>query len=463
MTLARRLALALVALLIALVTAGTAVVMTQRHYLLEQLDTRLASLTLKPRLLVVNSRRIGIDRVGSDFLGDVYVGRMASDGTLQTVQAPTDDPDLVPAVGPSEHLPTPTGRPVRSGRATQVRVVTAQVATERTFVIAISTAGVDAATRSLVTTLIAAASTVWAVVGLVVWWVYRLGLVPISRMTQAADAITAGATDRRVEPGHPGTEAARLGQALNTMIDVTQAAQQRMRRFVADASHELRTPLTTLRGYSALHATGEIDAPETVQDAMRRIHQEACRMARIVDNLLQLNDLDERGLTHRVEIDLAPRLRDIVADLRVVQPERVIELRTPPSLTAEVDPDQIAQAVMALASNALRHTPVDAPVLLRAEETEGSVRVEVSDGGPGIPSEHLPHLFERFYRADHGRERRRGGSGLGLAIMSSIVTAHGGTHGAASTLGAGSTFWFQVPRDADGERRSLQAGRVPRP
>jgi two-component system OmpR family sensor kinase len=181
---------------------------------------------------------------------------------------------------------------------------------------------------------------------------------------------------------------------------------------------------------------------------MRRIHQEACRMARIVDTLLQLNDLDERGLTQRLDVDLVPRLRDIVADMGVIQPEREIHLRVPATLHAHVDPDQIAQAVMVLASNAMRHTPVEASICLRAQETEGRIRVEVSDAGPGIPAEHLPHLFERFYRADRGRERRRGGSGLGLAIMSSIVTAHGGTHGALSSPDQGSTFWFEVPRDA---------------
>ena len=92
-----------------------------------------------------------------------------------------------------------------------------------------------------------------AVVGLLLWWVDRLGLRPIAEMTEAADAITAGDTTRRVPPGPPGTEAARLGEALNAMIDTNAATQARMRRFVADASHELRTPLTTLQGYAALH------------------------------------------------------------------------------------------------------------------------------------------------------------------------------------------------------------------
>ena len=158
-------------------------------------------------------------------------------------------------------MSTPQGRGTASGTAHRVRVVTATLPNGRAqAVLAIPTTSADVATKRLTMTLGLVGLVVAAVVGLLLWWVDRLGLRPIAQMTDAADAITAGDTTRRVPPGPPGTEAARLGEALNAMIDTNAATQQRMRRFVADASHELRTPLTTLQGYAALH-TGRVGSP----------------------------------------------------------------------------------------------------------------------------------------------------------------------------------------------------------
>ena len=173
----------------------------------------------------------------------------------------------------------------------------------------------DAATRRLGITLGLTGTVIASVVGLLLWWVDRLGLRPIAQMTEAADAITAGDTGRRVPPGPPGTEAGRLGEALNAMIETTAATQERMRRVVADASHELRTPLTTLQGCASLHASrppGPLGAAgrAEVDDAMRRIGDEAARMRRLVEGLLDLAGLDEgRGL-RREPVDLGPLLGD---------------------------------------------------------------------------------------------------------------------------------------------------------
>jgi len=233
------------------------------------------------------------------------------------------------------------------------------------------------------------------------------------------------------------------------MLDSTQQAEAKMRRFVADASHELRTPLTTLRGYSALHASEPATDPATLAaatDAMRRIHHEATRMTRIVDDLLDLTDLDEHGAVERTTFDLAPALRDLAGDLRVVQPGRMIALHCPERLTVTGDHDRLVQAVAALASNALRHTPETAAVWITGETlASGAVRVAVVDHGAGIPPEHLAHLFERFYRVDRGRARASGGNGLGLAIVAGIVTAHDGRYGAESPSGGPTTFWFELP------------------
>ncbi len=445
MTLRRRLVLALVALAVTLGVAGTTVLLEQRHYLIGQLDAEVTALSRSPRALLLLSARPNAERVLPEALGGVYVGRMSPSGTLTTILAPTDDPNLVPRLSPGQGLPRAVGRSTVSGDSKRVRVVTAPLAGGGQAVIAVPTAKVEAATARLAASLMLAALAVVVVVGLVVWWVIRLGLRPIAEMTRMADAIAAGDLSRRVDPGQEGTEAARLGHAINAMVDTTQATQARMRRFVADASHELRTPLTTLLGYSSLHTPGGGASPEVVDDAMRRINSEAARMTRIVEGLLQLSDLDDHGVTARERVDLAPLLRDVVSDLRVVQPDRSITLETSDGLVVTGDRDRLTQVVIALTSNAMRHTPASAAIVVRGTAVGGQARVEVADAGPGIDPEHLPHLFDRFYRADRGRARSQGGNGLGLAIVAAIVTAHGGRYGVSSTPGRGSTFWLEIP------------------
>jgi two-component system OmpR family sensor kinase len=168
-------------------------------------------------------------------------------------------------------------------------------------------------------------------------------------------------------------------------------------------------------------------------------------MRRIVDQLLQLATLDAAPTRRTEAVDLRAVLDDVAGDLRVVQPERPVSVEVPPGLLARADRDHVVQAVTALTANAMRHTPVTAAVTLAARRTAGGVRVEVADAGPGIASEHLPRLFDRFYRVDPGRSRAQGGSGLGLAVVESIARTHGGSAGVSSTPGAGSVFWVDLP------------------
>ena len=461
MTLRRRLLVGVAALAVVLVVAGVAVVAVQRAYLVERLDAQLAALARNPRAILLASARAeaGTPVAG---LSDVYVGRMGADGRLVTVLSPAGDPALVPALTAGERVLTPAGRATVTGEARRVRVVTAALPNGRAqAVLAVPTTTVDLATRRLVLTLGLVGLVVAGVLGLLLWWVDRLGLRPIAQMTEAADAIRAGDTTRRVPPGPPGTEVARLGEAFNALVDSSAATNERMRRFVADASHELRTPLTTLQGYVALHTgragSGSDDAaPPTavdpeVADALRRIGDEAARMRRLVDGLLDLARLDDAeagGVLRREPVDLAAVVRDVAADLAVVAPDRSVSVEEAGPLVAVVDRDLVTQALVGLTSNAVRHTPPGTPVVLRLGLRDGHATIEVADAGPGIPPEHLPHVFERFHRVDRGRAAASGGTGLGLALVEAVARAHGGTVAVASEPGRGAVFTLSLPLDA---------------
>lgn len=447
MSLARRLGFVLLALLMTLLVSGFAVVVLHRHYLIAQLDARITELPLNPRLvLLVGNTSSGPPGNRDTIASEMFIGSIASDGALTAIQQPANDPELVPALEGVHALPSPATYPTVSGHASHVRVVTADVR-GTTVVVAIPTTDVDAATVRLIAALTAAGGALAIVVGLAVWWVHRLGLAPIARITAAADAITDGGPLERVDEFPRGTEAARLGQAFNTMIDTTRDSHDRMRRFVADASHELRTPLTTLRGYSSPSAVDGSDTPPRVQDAMRRINEEATRMSRIVEALLDLDDLDSHGLAHQRPVNAASAVSPIIDDVRVIQPERPITVDIPMHLVVQADPDRVTQVVLSLVTNALRYTPSHSPMIIRgtARDAGKRIRIDVIDTGPGIDPEHLPFLFDRFYRTHRTRSPGHGGNGLGLAIVASIMHAHNGTYGVTSQLGQGTTFWVEFP------------------
>jgi two-component system OmpR family sensor kinase len=449
MPLRRRLVFALGGLLVVIALAFGGVALSQRAYLVAQLDERLTSLTANGRALVTVANRADAGGgAAAELLTDVYVGIHRANGALVTVLAPDGWPELVPVLLGNERGAGPVTR-ASSGAGERVRLVETSLNDQRDVVVAVSMTGVEAASRRLLLALGLAWLAIAVVAGLVASWVDRLGLRPIARLTAAAEHVTASGAPVQVDAGDPGTEAGRLGSAFNAMVAATAAGQEQLRRFVADASHELRTPLTTLRGYSALYAQGGLAAPEQVADAMGRINAEATRMGRIVDDLLDLTALGDGSALRLRTLDLAAVLDDLAADLRVREPDREVVVRTSPPATALADSDRVRQAVTALIANAVKYSAAGTPVLLSAQRRGTVVRIEVADRGRGIPAEELPRVFDRFYRASGpaGASGARG-SGLGLAIVAAIVSAHGGRYGVESMPGRGSTFWIELPASA---------------
>ena len=293
---------------------------------------------------------------------------------------------------------------------------------------------------------------VLAVLGAVAWAVVRIGLLPLDRMGHTAGAIAGGDLSQRVSPADPRTEVGRLGLALNAMLDRLEeafarrpASEDRLRHFIADASHELRTPLASIRGYAELFRMGAAREPADVEKAMRRIENEAARMGVLVEDLLTLARLDQVPDAPHAELDLAALARDAVDDARATAPGRDIALHANGPVVTRGDAHQLRQVLANLLRNALVHTPADSPIEVAVASDRDGARLEVRDHGPGLPTKHPDELFERFWRAEGGRERGRAGAGLGLAIVAGIVDAHGGRVSAADAPGGGASFVVRLP------------------
>jgi two-component system OmpR family sensor kinase len=293
---------------------------------------------------------------------------------------------------------------------------------------------------------------VLAAVGAIAYLLVRRELRPLARIEDAAAAIAAGDLSRRIEQADPATEIGSLGRSLNAMLaqieqafDDRRETELRLRRFVADASHELRTPLTSVRGFAELFRRGAAERPADLAVVMSRIEAEAARMGVLVEDLLLLARLDQGRPLEREPVDVAALLRELVADHQMLHPQWPIELSEQPVPAVPGDQLRLRQAIGNVLANARLHTPPGTAIAADLSRRGDEVVIEIADSGPGIPSEHLDRLFERFFRADASRARASGGSGLGLSIVASIMEAHGGRVQAENRDGGGATFRLILP------------------
>ena len=248
-------------------------------------------------------------------------------------------------------------------------------------------------------------------------------------------------------PERGGDEVAALARSFNRMADeltsraqALDASDKARRQLLADVSHELMTPLTSMRGYIETLAMPELDIDEDTRRRYLAIaHDETHRLEGIIGDLLDLARLEGGGTAMRQDqVEVAPLFARVAARHERESRARRIEIVrqvAPDADTLVGDRDRLEQALQNLAANALRHTPDGGTIALLADRTEAGVRVRVRDSGPGIAAEHLPLIFDRFYKVDVSR-KATGGSGLGLSIVKAIVERHGGTIVAYNDQGA---------------------------
>ncbi len=243
--------------------------------------------------------------------------------------------------------------------------------------------------------------------------------------------------------------------AVVVVNDVTRLRRlEAVRRdFVANVSHELKTPVTSIKGFAETLADGALEDPEAARRFLRIIAGQADRLNAIIEDLLALSSLERGGEGDAGAVPLQEaRVDDVLAvAAEVCGPKAAakrisVAVDCPQGLCADINPPLLEQAVVNLLDNAVKYSPEDTTVTLSAEESAGEVVISVSDQGIGIPREHLPRLFERFYRVDKARSRDLGGTGLGLSIVKHIAQVHGGRVSVDSLPGRGSTFRIHLPR-----------------
>jgi signal transduction histidine kinase len=276
-------------------------------------------------------------------------------------------------------------------------------------------------------------------------WLARGMTQPLRDMAAAAHRMETGDYTTRVHT-RSRDEVGQLATAFNRMSAELQNLEQSRRDLVANVSHELKTPIAAIRAHLENLLDGvEQPDPKTLQVMLSQTE----RLGRLIEQLLELSRLESGDLPLlREETALAPLVSQVLSEIEVARSDCgvVVESELPIDLPpVDADRERVHQVLFNLVDNAVRFTPSGGAVTVSAQRHNGSVEVRVADTGVGIRPEHLPRLFERFYRADPARSREDGGTGIGLAIARSVVEAHGGHIRAESELGEGSVFTFDLP------------------
>jgi heavy metal sensor kinase len=271
-------------------------------------------------------------------------------------------------------------------------------------------------------------------------------LSPVARLTEATRRITAERLADRLPVANPQDELGRLATTVNDLLTRLEAAFAEQRRFTADASHELRTPLAVLRAEVEVALRNPPPAAEFPR-LLASLVEECDRLGKLTEQLLALARQDAEKSPQRWEpLNLAALVTEVVDNLRPLANARAVNLQVEAGAAPIVgDPDGLRRAFTNLVENGLKYTHSGGSVVIHVGVAAGFATVKVTDTGEGIPAEHLPRVFDRFYRVDKARSREQGGSGLGLSIARGVIDAHGGRVELISEFGRGTTATVTLP------------------
>jgi signal transduction histidine kinase len=277
---------------------------------------------------------------------------------------------------------------------------------------------------------------------------------PVEVLDQAALAISKGDLDQAINTNYNTTELERLSQSFNQMTDSLRHSNQVRNAFIADVTHELRTPLTVIKGTIETLEDGAIDDLEGRYPLLTSMHRETDRLVRLVNDLLVLTRADAQALRlniEKVNLEAIARLRcahfmPLASQAKVALEVNPSESESHQGVWVLGDADRLAQIVDNLLDNAIRYAPESSIVTITIQGKGDEVLCAIHNPGPGIPPEHLPYIFERFYRVEASRDRGTGGAGLGLAIVQALVSAQGGRITAQSGEQTGTIISFWLPK-----------------
>jgi heavy metal sensor kinase len=271
-------------------------------------------------------------------------------------------------------------------------------------------------------------------------------LKPVQRITETAQKIEGSDLSQRIDV-KTDDELGRLAATLNDMIGRLEESFNRQRQFTADASHELRTPLAIMQAEATLALSKE-RTPDDYRKALETISQESDYMSSVIGKLLFLarSDAGKEQLSFE-DVDIKELITGLSANIEALAQDKGIKFTVDAKETLTVSGDKVKlrQLFINILENAVRYTPANGNIVVSLVQKDANAVVTIADTGIGIPPEHLPHIFERFYRVDKARARADGGVGLGLAIAKIIAESHKGTIAVASEVGKGTTFTISIP------------------
>ncbi len=295
-------------------------------------------------------------------------------------------------------------------------------------------------------------------IGLLGWLLSGSALEPVNHLARTAQRVSSSSLALRIPSRGAGDELDNLIETFNKMMERLERSFQQTRQFSTDVSHELRTPLTTIRGQLEV-ALMTATTQEQYRDAIVTGLQEVERLSQVVRALLHLAQAESGQLElQKSDTDLAAMVRDLVDQFEIPAEESEIRLIAivPPECMANIDRIQIGRLLTNLLSNALKFTPVGGEIRVILEKLPDEIKLEVADTGAGIDQEHLPHIFDRFYRVPSSGMTHQKGLGLGLSFVAWIVRAHKGRIDVASQPGQGTRFTVRLPSSAAAPDEELQ-------
>ena len=288
------------------------------------------------------------------------------------------------------------------------------------------------------------------IVSMVIINIYRKISQPLAEIVDEANMFAKGDFSKTL-PDYEIREIAELGVALNRMASQLDRLENLRKDFVANVSHELKTPIATIKGYVETLLDGAQHDPADLERFLNIVLKQNNRLADIVDDLLTLSRLESAPVNQLLVLnhaDACQLLHTSAENCQSRADAKNIEIRIncKQSINIQVDHSLMTQALVNLIDNAIKYSNEDKTITLMVDENDQWVQLVVSDEGPGIPAEHIPRLFERFYRVDKSRSRRIGGTGLGLAIVKHIVHIHGGQVEVRNNSTVGCSFSINLPR-----------------